>query len=320
MKLTDKHCGLCKQELTVNDDIVVCPECGEAYHRDCYNKNGKCINEDIHEQLKIEEAEKLKNQELEKTQEETNPKKICIYCKTKVDFKTLKCPNCGESMFIAEEQVNPANIEAILGVSPNYEFDNNIKGKDIINFTFINNPYYLNVFKRIKENNKSRMNFSAFLFGGGWFFYRKQFLSGLIAFIVTLAIIISWFFLSGDVYNFLQQAFLTVTDKQMSYYMDHTTELIDVMPSIINSLNNTQIVKLLLNEAMPFLIFLVHLICGLTANKVYYKNIIKKTKKIKENHKDEAMQLSAYKAEGGVSLTYFLWYMMIVMASFLIFL
>ena len=34
----------CGKPLTLQDDIVVCPDCGAPYHRDCYEKLGRCIH------------------------------------------------------------------------------------------------------------------------------------------------------------------------------------------------------------------------------------------------------------------------------------
>ena len=34
-------CEGCGKPLTLQDDIVVCPDCGAPYHRDCYEKLGR---------------------------------------------------------------------------------------------------------------------------------------------------------------------------------------------------------------------------------------------------------------------------------------
>ena len=36
-------------EFNDSDDIVVCPECGTPYHRDCYKQVGECINTELHD-------------------------------------------------------------------------------------------------------------------------------------------------------------------------------------------------------------------------------------------------------------------------------
>ena len=41
-------CEGCGKPLTLRDDIVVCPDCGAPYHRDCYEKLGRCIHSAAH--------------------------------------------------------------------------------------------------------------------------------------------------------------------------------------------------------------------------------------------------------------------------------
>lgn len=48
-KYIGESCVSCHEQFDKNDDVVVCPECGSPYHRDCYNKEGRCINTELHE-------------------------------------------------------------------------------------------------------------------------------------------------------------------------------------------------------------------------------------------------------------------------------
>ena len=41
-------CEGCGEPLTLQDDIVVCPDCGAPYHRTCYEKLGQCIHRPAH--------------------------------------------------------------------------------------------------------------------------------------------------------------------------------------------------------------------------------------------------------------------------------
>lgn len=36
MDYRGQHCPICGKEFCDGDDIVVCPECGTPYHRECY--------------------------------------------------------------------------------------------------------------------------------------------------------------------------------------------------------------------------------------------------------------------------------------------
>ena len=41
-------CPVCKQKFKEADDIVVCPDCGTPYHRECWKKVGVCVHEADH--------------------------------------------------------------------------------------------------------------------------------------------------------------------------------------------------------------------------------------------------------------------------------
>ena len=56
---TGKKCFSCGEVFKDGDDIVVCPECGTPYHRECYLKEGKCINDALHERARMRRAMKV---------------------------------------------------------------------------------------------------------------------------------------------------------------------------------------------------------------------------------------------------------------------
>lgn len=49
MKYQNESCDFCRQRFEETDDVVVCPVCGTPQHRDCYEKNGGCVNAEKHE-------------------------------------------------------------------------------------------------------------------------------------------------------------------------------------------------------------------------------------------------------------------------------
>lgn len=48
MKYTGNPCAGCGKVFTDDDDIVVCPECGTPQHRECYDKENRCVCEALH--------------------------------------------------------------------------------------------------------------------------------------------------------------------------------------------------------------------------------------------------------------------------------
>lgn len=79
-------CIACGKEFKDDDDIVVCPECGTPYHRICYNKNGKCINETLHASGKAWQPDNAEKQPA---------KRICVRCHAENPDGALYCCRCG---------------------------------------------------------------------------------------------------------------------------------------------------------------------------------------------------------------------------------
>lgn len=79
MKYTGNICRGCNKVFTQDDDIVVCPECGTPQHRECYEKENRCVNYENHAEGIVWKSEI--RQEPEK--------------KTEKKEEMLTCPNCG---------------------------------------------------------------------------------------------------------------------------------------------------------------------------------------------------------------------------------
>ena len=87
---TGSKCIICENEFNDNDDIVVCPECGTPYHRECYQKEGKCVNVRLHDQGKSWSDSEYADNE--------NSRKKCAHCGTVNKPHAIICENCGASM------------------------------------------------------------------------------------------------------------------------------------------------------------------------------------------------------------------------------
>lgn len=80
MRYTDVICEGCGKAFTEDDDIVVCPECATPQHRECYNKNGACVNEHRH----------TEDYSWQGAAENTAPS-----FENEDKIKKIPCPNCG---------------------------------------------------------------------------------------------------------------------------------------------------------------------------------------------------------------------------------
>ena len=98
-----KKCFSCGETFSENDDIVVCPECGTPYHRECYAKEGKCINEELHKSGGSWQDE----QSAENSAGDGVIR--CPRCGAENSPEKLFCEKCGTPLQNIEEQSVPFN-------------------------------------------------------------------------------------------------------------------------------------------------------------------------------------------------------------------
>ena len=175
------NCPICDKPLK-DGDIVVCPDCGAPYHRDCIREKGGCIFPELHEQGK----------EWQPPVREAPPPAgiICSRCGAQNPSQGLFCQICGSQL---KEGPIPAPPpfppmrgmpldpydNPFGGVAPEEDIDG-IPAKEFAVFVSQNTPYFLPLFKRLSRMRIHLLNWGAFLFGGGYYIYRKMYALGLI--------------------------------------------------------------------------------------------------------------------------------------------
>ncbi len=97
MRYENTVCDGCKKPFEENDDIVVCPVCGTPQHRECYEKNGCCVNEKLHESGFSWHGEfSEKNSEVLKKQNKEAEPLVCPTCGHPNPPGTSVCEVCGQ--------------------------------------------------------------------------------------------------------------------------------------------------------------------------------------------------------------------------------
>lgn len=194
-------CPVCQQPFAESDDIVVCPDCGAPYHRDCYQKNAGCLFADRHApgfewkpapgECPAAEASQAPGAAPD------TPEMACAACGAMNPVTDLFCETCGAPLHKGAPRYDPTSAErspAAYGpasappadpfqmdavppefrVRPDEEIDG-IPARDWAAYLGKNAAYYLLNFKRISATGrKMSLCFSAFLFGPLYFFYRKM--------------------------------------------------------------------------------------------------------------------------------------------------
>ncbi|MEG1427266.1 MAG: DUF2628 domain-containing protein, partial [Oscillospiraceae bacterium] len=134
-----------------------------------------------------------------------------------------------------------------------------------------NTRYYMPIFSRIKGEKRSKFNFSAFLFSGGWLLYRKQYKLGIIYTILMFALYLGQTFTS----LFLSYPRMMEILKQAGVQVDAATISYEQISTI--ALHSTPMDTLII--ALPALMMLgmliIMLILGFCGNRMYMKHCIK---------------------------------------------
>ncbi len=216
-------CDGCGREFTSNDDIVVCPVCGTPQHRDCWNQNHACVNAHRHGDGFVWKDESPQGGETQSGSDNGNPSVVCPRCGERNGEGTLFCPRCGQPLSTnANQQNNPygqtppfgggpfggfpygANpnmqggnpygggpfgvppfFNPYGGVSPEDKIDD-IPVPEVAQAVQVNSQFYLPRFKKMEKGHKIGWNWGAFIFGYMWYFYRKNYVAGLIYALVQI--------------------------------------------------------------------------------------------------------------------------------------
>lgn len=182
------NCPVCGKPFNRDDDIVVCPECGAPHHRECYFNNGGCAFEAKHS-----EGFEWKKP-VDKNVETIN----CPVCNEPNEKDKIFCEACGAPM---HQVKNPSEVGSVFtqnpddgsmpftiydNVDPNSEIDG-IKVKHWQTYIGNSAPFYLYQFKRMDTTGKRNgICWSALLFPHFYFFYRRVWSYGAVAFVLNM--------------------------------------------------------------------------------------------------------------------------------------
>ena len=298
---TGTKCISCGEYFKDSDDVVVCPECGTPYHRECYIKEGSCINELLHESGESWQPE-YESHTTDGEQGSAEPLK-CIRCGAVNPPEGLFCNKCGMPLTVNQNAERPFNSQPNMNGMPNgngfnqgfagnmgqtvvFDKDSDIDGVKLDDYSKYAGKnqfsFMANFIRFAKSGTKVSLNIGALLFPELYFFYRKMPKLGSIMLILSLILSIpNIIFMgqSGDFgYTFIQTSInLNAGSFPMIY-------------SICSYLS----------MGLKFL-------CGLFGTYWYYKsarNNILNIRKQMDGKADEEQIKTAISEKGGVSWIY----------------
>lgn len=282
-----EKCLICNKPFKVGDDIVVCPECGTPYHRECYNKEGKCVNEVLHTTHQSWKATHDKNSSDDSTENTIK----CPVCGEENSSDTIFCKKCGNPLGINKSGDNasfdgqiPPFISQMMNATTENKFTpesdiDGVKLKEYSTYVGSNPLYYMTNFIRFgKYNRKVSVNLTAFLFPEYYFIYRKMYLIGILVYILRYIIAIPLFigFAKNGVFDgsILKGVFVNLVSENTLDWMLSLTQF--------------------LSTALLFA-------CSLSANYLYYRKARKDIMYIHDATSDEAQRSERIAKKGGAS-------------------
>lgn len=314
MDYIGNKCPNCGRYFHANDDVVVCPECGTPHHRECYNELGRCANYDKHKDgFDYQE-------EINAAENESDGFITCKNCGTKNSESAFFCTKCqtplheqksnqgpagetqnnsspfGASPYGASPQGNNPNVilfDPLAGISPNSDLGDGITAGETAKFVKQNTPYFVTVFNNIKNFSKSRYNFCAMLFSGGYLLYRKMYKIGSIITALQTAMIILYFYLNYYILsNNTYDKFLNACAQN-----DYNASVL-----YFSQLPNTEMLMIMLFSLLAIMLFIMGVVIGGCANRMYYNHCKKEILKIKKENDDPQKCSETLSKKGGVNI------------------
>ncbi len=301
-------CPVCNNAFEKGDDVVVCPVCGTPHHRHCYEETGHCVNLNRHRE----------NFDYKREREVNLPDEgfiVCPSCGAGNPPESKYCNSCGSSVGAgpSSENTPPKNenshdfgttfaLDPLGGVNPDEDLGQGVKAGEAAKYVRTSTPYYIPQFRQIKERGRSRFSLSAFLFGSIWMLYRKMYKLGALftLFFVLLTL--------GDLYISIyhSEAIKEVAELYNGLLVNMASgygfNMYGAFGEFLMSLTTEQIIVMLASTALSILMILLRVICGIFANRWYYKHTLKSINKIKTTSASDSEADLKLTAKGGVNI------------------
>ena len=284
-------CEGCGKPLTLQDDIVVCPDCGAPYHRVCYEKLGQCIHRPAHAagyEWKFPYEESQLRTCPSCGERTLRSESVCRCCGAALPPEGAQEPaDRADSDEHSEEfdystfyrqfqetgapQVDPLRqtYQAAFGKE---EVMDGIPCKDWADFIGPASPAYLSAYCRMQlSHTKTSMSFSAMLFGPFYFFYRKAWKPAFAFLAAELVLALPTFI-----------DLLQITDSSLAPGLSTST-------------------LLTLSRVCSVLSFLLMIVRGLYGKWLYRRSAAARIRRIRAEFPDPEQRRAVLNAQGGVS-------------------
>lgn len=275
----NNSCPVCGKQFRPGDDIVTCPDCGTPHHRACYQELGHCAHQALHsESYAFTPADPPTEQKSGASAENPHTaasaqKKKCVVCGVELDGDAVFCTHCGARQPGAGENYRPPIMQA--AVPDPSQLPGTIEGEaaaDVAAVVRTNTGYFL---PRFSRNKKTGWNWSAFIFGPYYLFFRKMYKEGTAALAIRFAVSL-----------IVQGAFANQFAKLSSFVNTNYTALMQgkVQPDAALLEAIYPAVAILLGVGLA-----IHLVIALFANRLYRRKVFTVLQTVDDRLQDGAM-------------------------------
>lgn len=290
MNYTGEQCFLCGNTFADKDDVVVCPECGTPYHRECYKNAGQCVNKILHES---NEGWQRTNSD-ENAAEKKPEYKVCPKCFSRNEPSAENCSECGHKFL--DNNINNSSrsgtkpdinlifegfdtTKEYLGFNPEEDLGG-AKLKEVTEFVDTNTLYYIPIFKRMKDiGSKISFNIICLFFPYFYFANRKM-----------------WFW---AILTAFMSALLNI--PSLLYFIGSQDVVYPFMSSITDFLYSNKNLFLSLSDICGLVSWGIRIFACLFGNWLYLKFAVRSVNKLKA-HYGGPVSPQKLKSKGGISL------------------
>ena len=304
MDFIGKKCPVCDKAFQPDEDVVVCPECGTPHHRECYESLGHCHNEELHSEG-YDYAQQPDD-------DSNSGVRICPSCGKENDPDSFFCKYCssplnsadqvGDNANNAQSQTNgfPGNaggipypfLDPMAGVPADTDLGDGVTAGEAAKYVKQNTPYFVRIFSNIANMNRSKFNFAAAIFTGGYMLYRKMYRLGAIITAIQAAMMI--------LSSYVRITYASVYEEITNQYMSSTSAM-QVM-EYFSKLAAKDLFILYLPTIISTLQIVLMVVIGASFNRMYFKHCKTEIARIKKEAGSNDNPETLLQTKGGVNM------------------
>lgn len=278
MDFTKYKCAVCNKDFNKGDDIVVCPDCGTPYHRECWKQEGECINSFKHNS---DEPVEILKAEAETEKPDIQKGVFNGEFQSEVNTENNNSPLNEQDV---RDLLNRLKTDSITPDSEIYEGCTVSEYEAVVGKNL--NIYIPNFMFEAKTKKSDRWNIPAFFVPFAWSVYRKMygFAAIILAVYIALFGIISYPILSNT--ELMEQSQICY-EKDPEFMYDVYYYLANEEGSLTPE--QTKLVDLLRESTLPKALsitvslaeYVLRIVYAMFANHLYFKRCTEKIKKAK---------------------------------------